>query len=45
MDLILKYFETIKWEDIIFSGLRILLILVLVWTLIGVVRKLLQPLE
>jgi small-conductance mechanosensitive channel len=45
MDLILKYFETIKWEDIIFSGLRILLILVLVWILIGVVRKLLQRLE
>jgi moderate conductance mechanosensitive channel len=45
MDLILKYFENIKWEDIIFSSLRILLILVMVWILIGVVRKLLQRLE
>ena len=45
MDLILKYFETIKWEDIIFSGLRILLILVIVWILIGVVGRLLKRLE
>lgn len=45
MDLILKYFQNIKWEDIIFAGLRILLILVLVWIFLGVVRKLLQRLE
>ena len=45
MDLILKYFENIHWEDIIFAGLRIMLILVLVWALIGVVHKLLHRLE
>ena len=45
MDLILKYFENVKWEDIIFAGLRILLILILVWIFLGVMRKLLQRLE
>lgn len=45
MDLILKYFEGIHWEDIIFSGLRILLILVMVWILSGILRKLLHRLE
>ena len=45
MDLILKYFENIKWEDIIFAGLRVLLILILVWIFLGVIRKLLQRLE
>ena len=45
MDLILKYFENIKWEDIIFAGLRIVLILILVWIFLGILRKLLQRLE
>ncbi len=45
MDVFLNYFRTIKWEDIIFAGLRILLILVLMWILMGIVRKLLQRLE
>jgi small-conductance mechanosensitive channel len=45
MDLMLKYFENIRWEDIIFSGMRILLILVLVWILSGVVRSMLKRLE
>ena len=45
MDLILGYFKNIQWEDIIFSGLRIVLILVLVWVLIGVISNLLQRLQ
>lgn len=45
MDLILKYFENIKWEDIIFASLRILLILILVWIFLAVMRKLLHRLE
>ena len=45
MDLIIKYFENIKWEDIIFSGMRILLILVLVWVLSRVIRTMLKRLE
>jgi small-conductance mechanosensitive channel len=45
MDLILKYFQGVKWEDIIFSGMRILLILVLVWILSGIIRSMLKRLE
>jgi small-conductance mechanosensitive channel len=45
MDLILKYFQGVKWEDIIFSSMRILLILVLVWILSGIIRSMLTRLE
>jgi small-conductance mechanosensitive channel len=45
MDLILKYFQGVKWEDIIFSSMRILLILVLVWILSGIIRSMLKRLE
>jgi len=45
MDQILEYFRNIHWEDIVFSGLRIVLILVMAWIVIGVVRRLLKRLE
>ena len=45
MDLFTQYFANVQWEDLIFSGLRILLILIMVWVLSGVIRKLLQRLE
>ncbi len=45
MDLILKYSQNIHWEDIISSGMRILLILVMVWILSRVIRTMLKRLE
>jgi len=45
MDLILKYIQNIRWEDIISSGMRILLILVMVWILSRVIRTMLKRLE
>lgn len=45
MDFIRRYIETIQWEDIVSAGLRILLILILVWIGTGILRKLLQRLE
>ena len=45
MDVILKYLHNIEWQDIIFAGLRILLILIIVRVLISIVRKLLQRME
>ncbi len=45
MDLIAEYFATVAWEDILFAGLRILLVLVVVWIGLRLVRKAMQRLE
>lgn len=45
MDLLIEYFNKVSWEDIIFAGLRILLILVFIWILITITRALLRRLE
>ncbi len=45
MELLQEYFSTVEWRDIIFSGMRILLILIVVWILLLVVRSLLRRLE
>ena len=45
MDLILEYFHSIDWKDIIFAGLRILLILIIMWILSGIIRGLLKRME
>ena len=45
MDLMIEYFSAVQWEDIIFSGLRILLILVVVWVGMRLIRSALQRLE
>ena len=44
MDLLVDYFSQVEWEDIIFSGLRILLILIVVWIGLHLVRKALDKL-
>src|SRR3569623_915439 len=45
MELLLQYADDVIWKDIIFSGLRIALILVVVWVALLVVRSLLRRLE
>src|SRR3569832_1120199 len=45
MELLLQYADEVNWKDIIFSGLRIALILVVVWVALIVVRSLLRRLE
>lgn len=45
MDLLMEYFGEVNWRDIIFSGLRIVLILIVVWVALAVVRTLLRRLE
>lgn len=45
MDLLMEYFGEVNWRDIIFSGLRIALILIVVWVALAVVRTLLRRLE
>lgn len=45
MDLLVEYLNKVSWEDIIFTGLRILLIFIFVWILINVARLLLRRLE
>jgi moderate conductance mechanosensitive channel len=45
MDLLVEYFTQLEWEDIIFSGLRILLILIVVWVGLRVVRTALDKLH
>jgi moderate conductance mechanosensitive channel len=39
MELVLEYFESVQWEDLIFSTLRILLILVMAWVVMSIVRN------
>src|SRR3569832_2147880 len=45
MELLLQYADEVNWKDIIFCGLRIALILVVVWVVLIVVRSLLRRLE
>lgn len=45
MDILIRYFEDIEWKDIIYSGLRILLILIVVWVVLAMARTLLRRLE
>ncbi len=45
MDLLMEYFSEVNWRDIIFSGLRILLLLIVVWVALVMVRTLLRRLE
>ncbi|OOG25681.1 mechanosensitive ion channel protein MscS [Thioalkalivibrio denitrificans] len=39
MELVLEYFQEVQWDDLIFSTLRILLILVMAWVIMSVVRN------
>lgn len=45
MDSIARYFDRVDWQDIILSGLRIALILIVVWVALSAVRALLRRLE
>lgn len=45
MDLLMEYFGEVNWRDIIFSGLRIVLLLIVVWVALVMVRTLLRRLE
>ena len=45
MDLLIKYIEKVSWEDIIFTGLRILLVLVFIWALVKLTQMLLRRME
>ncbi len=45
MDLLKEYLSAVEWRDIIFSGMRIMLILVVIWMLLIAVRGLLRRLE
>lgn len=45
MDLLLRFFEEITWEHLISTGLRILLVVVLLWAAMVVVKMLLRRLE
>lgn len=45
MDLLMEYFSEVNWRDIIFSGLRIVLLLIVVWVTLVMVRTLLRRLE
>lgn len=45
METIIKYFDEIKWEDILLTSFRIMLILVFAWIGMIVLNKLLKKLE
>ncbi|MGD8568279.1 MAG: mechanosensitive ion channel family protein [Gammaproteobacteria bacterium] len=45
MDLLQKYIETFDWETLMFTALRMLLILVIAWIALKVIRRVLQKLE
>jgi small-conductance mechanosensitive channel len=45
MDLLIKFIEKTDWERIVFSGLRLLLTLVLLWIVVSVVKVLLRRME
>lgn len=45
MDLLQKYIENFDWETMMFTALRVLLILVIAWIALKVVRRLLQKME
>ena len=45
MERVLEYLDTVQWDDLIFSTLRILLILVMAWIVMSVVRGALNRME
>jgi len=45
MDLLIKFIEKTDWEKMVFSGLRLLLTLVLLWIVVSIVKVLLKRLE
>ena len=45
MDLLQKYIENFNWETLMFTALRVLLILVIAWIVLSVARRLLKQLE
>lgn len=45
MDLLIKFIEKTDWERMVFSGLRLLLTLVLLWIVVSVVKVLLRRME
>lgn len=45
MDLVIKFVEEINWEQLLFSLLRILLILIVVWTALAVAKRVLRKME
>jgi small conductance mechanosensitive channel len=45
MDLVIKFIEEASWENLIFSALRLLLILVLLWVAVSAVKLLLRRME
>ena len=45
MDLLQKYIENFNWETLMFTALRVLLVLVIAWIVLSVVRRLLKKLE
>jgi len=45
MDIFLKQFQGIKWEQIIFTSTRILIVLFLAWLGMVILRKVLSQLE
>ncbi|MFN2348206.1 MAG: mechanosensitive ion channel family protein [Thioalkalivibrio sp.] len=45
MELVLEYLDTVQWDDLIFSTLRILLILVMAWIVMSLVRGALNRME
>lgn len=45
MDLLQKYIENFNWEALMFTALRVLLILVIAWIVLNVIQRLLQQME
>ena len=45
MDLLTEFFSKVEWRGLIFSGMRIMLIFVVVWIALAVIRNLLRRLE
>ncbi|MFQ5508471.1 MAG: mechanosensitive ion channel family protein [Leptospirillia bacterium] len=45
MDILASYFSTVEWENIIVGGLRILLILIVVWAVLSSVKRVLGRLH
>lgn len=45
MDLLMKFYEQVNWENIIFSALRLLLTLILLWIAVAAIKILLRRLE
>ena len=45
MDLIRQYLEQVKWETIMFSTLRVLMMLVIAWIVVGIFKVMLRKME